>query len=249
VRNLSSFRWEWEEVGKVLTIWYYLAVHPKNFIHSKIALSSASNNTLMKKFLQVTLLVIALLAGQSAKSQSACSYTSTTSGNTATFNFLWFATTITIFDSVRFNYGDGNSQLYMMPISTTTHTYANPGWYNVCLTQYTHQLGTTTVNTCTYCDSIQISGPLNIASATSDWVQAYPNPINNQSFYIQTNSALQTNETYITDMLGRKQYFSMIEKKQHVYELNASQLTDGFYLVHVEDAANRTSTIRVQVKR
>lgn len=67
-------------------------------------------------------------------------------------NFTNTSTGGGIATSVLWNFGDGN-------ISTSTnpsHTYANAGWYNVCLTMTYTNLGTQ--NTCTYCDSVYVQG-------------------------------------------------------------------------------------------
>lgn len=93
------------------------------------------------------------------KTQAQCAYTHVELGNTTTLSYLWPIALIYTLDSVRIDFGDGNSILQVIPVpSNAQHTYANPGVYNVCLTRYLSMLGNPTPIVCTFCDSIYIGG-------------------------------------------------------------------------------------------
>lgn len=120
----------------------------------------------MKKI--VFILAIALFSfNQVVKAQ--CAYTHFEVGNTTTLSYMWPIALIYTLDSVRINFGDGNSILQTMPVpSMAQHTYANPGVYNVCLTRYLSMIGNPTPIPCTYCDSIYIGGlPTNCNASSS----------------------------------------------------------------------------------
>lgn len=70
---------------------------------------------------------------------NAINFTNTSTGGGTATSVLW-------------NFGDGNISTSTNP----THTYANAGWYSVCLTMIYTNLGTQ--NTCTYCDSVYVQG-------------------------------------------------------------------------------------------
>jgi PKD repeat protein len=111
----------------------------------------------MKKIVLILALSIGLYQATSA--QSNCAYTYTQSGNNVTFSHLWPLALIYTLDSVRFDFGDGNTLLHTLPVPTTTnHSYAAAGTYNACLTRYISQIGVPTPIACTYCDSITIAG-------------------------------------------------------------------------------------------
>jgi PKD repeat protein len=77
-------------------------------------------------------------------------YSFTTSGLTA--NFTSLATGPGTITNYAWNFGDGNQSNLQNP----AHTYANAGWYNACLTIY--GIYNNVTYTCTYCDSIYVSG-------------------------------------------------------------------------------------------
>jgi PKD repeat protein len=110
----------------------------------------------MKKF--ILILVLALSSSlYSAKAQ--CAFTHIELGNTTTISYLWPIAGIYSLDSVRINFGDGNSILQVIPVpGNAQHTYANPGTYNVCLTRYLSMIGNPTPIVCNFCDSVFIGG-------------------------------------------------------------------------------------------
>jgi PKD repeat protein len=109
----------------------------------------------MKKI--ILLLALSFTLYQANAQQSACAYTYTQSGNSVTFNHLWPLALIYTLDSVRFDFGDGNTLLHTLPVPiSTNHTYIGPGTYNACLTRYISQIGSNIPIICTYCDSITI---------------------------------------------------------------------------------------------
>ncbi len=69
-----------------------------------------------------------------------------------TSNFTSLATGPGTITNYAWNFGDGNQSNLQNP----THTYANAGWYNVCLTIY--GIYNNVTYTCTYCDSVYVSG-------------------------------------------------------------------------------------------
>ena len=76
------------------------------------------------------------------------SFIYTPSGNTVAFTNT--ATGPGVITNYAWNFGDGNQSNLPNP----THTYANSGWYNACLTIYGIDNGIT--YTCTWCDSILV---------------------------------------------------------------------------------------------
>ncbi len=113
----------------------------------------------MKKILLLLTLTSVLWVTQL---NAQCAYTYTQNGSTVTFNHLWPLALIYSLDSVRIDFGDGNSTLHVLPVPTsTTHTYTTQGTYNACLTRYLSQLGQPGVIICTYCDSITVGQTTN----------------------------------------------------------------------------------------
>ncbi|MGI9190664.1 MAG: PKD domain-containing protein [Chitinophagaceae bacterium] len=105
------------------------------------------------------LFVLFILLGFFQKANAQCAYSHVEVGNTTTLSYLWPIALIYSLDSVRIDFGDGNSILQVIPVPPTAqHTYANPGVYNVCLTRYLSMLGNPTPIPCTFCDSIYIGG-------------------------------------------------------------------------------------------
>lgn len=110
----------------------------------------------MKKSLFFVLFV---LLGFFQKANAQCAFTHVEVGNTTTLSYLWPIAFIYTLDSVRIDFGDGNSILQINPVPISAqHTYANTGVYYACLTRYLSMIGNPTPIPCTFCDSIYIGG-------------------------------------------------------------------------------------------
>jgi len=115
-------------------------------------------------------------------------------GNIVIWNTSTFITTANHVNSFMWNFGDGFTSTQAFP----THSYANPGMYNICLT--VSSLNITTQDSCvsTYCDSLGVDANGNlIYKGAAGWtlnvldpnsigieenllsgISTYPNPVN-----------------------------------------------------------------------
>ncbi|MBK7762639.1 MAG: PKD domain-containing protein [Bacteroidetes bacterium] len=122
----------------------------------------------MKKLL---LLLSLFLCIQEVKAQMNCNYFATQVGSTVTFNYPPMISII-VLDSAYWDFGDGTTLMqYAGGFTIVTHTYTAPGTYNACLTMWGHQLGSTTVLTCTGCQTFTVTGPPP-CNASFNFVQA-----------------------------------------------------------------------------
>lgn len=208
-------------------------------------LSLVLKNKSMKKLLLFMLVVLALSSNK-AEAQSACPYSYTTVGSTATFSYMWALATIYVVDSVHFDYGDGNNTMYYPPTSSNTHTYTSAGWYNVCLTRYLSQLGTSQAIICTYCDSIFVSGPTAINSVESQGLELWPNPSTGNSVTVQLPHN-QFTEFVLYDIFGRKVETRLLASQPYQIQLSVAALAEGIYTLEAIGKNKEKSTIRFQV--
>ena len=124
----------------------------------------------MKK---IILLLITFFALQKANAQIPCGFTFVTNGPSVivTPNIVVMPLIYTL-DSVRYDFGDGNSVLQIAPgiTSNVLHTYAANGVYNVCYTSYISQIGVNVAIPCTFCDSVTIGTLSNCMASLSTTV-------------------------------------------------------------------------------
>ncbi|MBP6455145.1 MAG: PKD domain-containing protein [Chitinophagaceae bacterium] len=124
----------------------------------------------MKKFF---LLMITFFALQKANAQIPCGFTFVTNGPSVivTPNNVAMPLIYTL-DSVRYDFGDGNSVLQIPPgiTSNILHTYAANGVYYVCFTRYISQIGVNVAIPCTSCDTVVIGALSNCMASLSSTV-------------------------------------------------------------------------------
>ena len=121
---------------------------------------------MIKKLLLLSFIFITSFA---IKSNAQCAVTKSLNGSTVSFNMMWALAGIYSLDSVRVNWGDATTNLYVFPgSSSATHTYPGPGSYQFCLTRYISSLGNPGVAIpCTYCDSVIIAGSVNVCGLSA----------------------------------------------------------------------------------
>ena len=166
-------------------------------------------------------------------------YLTTTFNSSYPINAIW-------------NWGDGTSG------GASSHTYASPGWYNICVTAffacgdssyfcqtdslYRSSSSMVTVNVINTANTIlQNTGDMNA-------VKAFPNPFAD-NLTINLNSASNTTLTYsITDMYGSvitKEKVA-VEKGENKFTLNTSDFGSGMYFVNVQDNnSKKMHTIKI----
>ncbi len=165
----------------------------------------------MKKLLLLLFLTLSLIE---VNAQMSCNFTYTTSGNTANFTHSWpMIGTMTI-DSLHFSYGDGTNAVISPYTPTSSHTYANPGFYFTCMVAFMSNINQPGVISCTYCDSVVIGGTSSCsvsvnANASGSTVNAVANAIGGVAPYIYSytlNPGNITNNTGIFPGLATGAY-------------------------------------------
>ncbi len=135
---------------------------------------------------------------------------------TTTVSFTY--TGSTGFDSLRWDFGDGNTSTTTNPI----HTYAATGVHHVCLTVYT---SCGVVRSCE-----DIGATTGIGYATMPAVLIYPNPATD-GFFIE--NALPECSVKLFDMLGRQVYSGIITGSKQLISLNS--FVSGVYMLQLID--------------
>lgn len=152
------------------------------------------------------------------------SFNTVQTGNIATFNAIVPAgyTISTYF----WTFGDGGNSNVASPV----HTYANNGWYNVCMVIS----GTTNLNTpfqCSVCDSIYVSasGVHDIENGNS--FNVYPNPSNH---YIEIPLFGKNNyQLKLIDVAGKIIREIKLDGSDEKYILNTENLSKGMYFIQL----------------
>jgi len=135
------------------------------------------------------------------------------------------------YDSLKWTFGDAQ-QTYTTGI-TTSHTYAVPGTYNVCVTAYT------TCDSNTYCHTVQVAvGVANIAGMEN--IIIYPNPSSEE---LHIDNAAQGTKVRLFNVMGQMVYEGMIQGKNDA--INISALKQGTYLITLTDNEGHTGTSKL----
>ena len=124
------------------------------------------------------------------------------------------------------DFGDGFTSTLQNP----THTYAQTGWYYICLTVFS------LTDTCTYCDSLYVLKLAGIEELLLNGaINYFPNPSSGQTTiaYTLNESANVTVEIY--DMIGNKVEIVVNKTEQnagnHEIKWNAEGKAEGIYFV------------------
>ncbi len=150
-------------------------------------------------------------------------FTTSQAGNIATFTSV-IPAGFTV-STYQWTFGDGGTSA----IANPTHTYANNGWYNVCLaiTGYVNNAFTQ----CYLCDSIYVS-----ASGVDDFSQnnsfsVFPNPSNH---YIEI-PLFDKNKTVLQlyDVAGKLIKEMNITNNSDKYIMNTESLSKGMYYIQL----------------
>ncbi|MBS1583990.1 MAG: T9SS type A sorting domain-containing protein [Bacteroidetes bacterium] len=135
------------------------------------------------------------------------------------------------YDSLKWTFGDAQ-QTYTTG-TTTSHTYAVPGTYNVCVTAYT------TCDSNTYCHTVQVAvGVSNIAGM--EHIIIYPNPSSDE---LHIDNAAQGTKVRLFNVMGQMVYEGMIQGKNEA--INISALKQGTYLITLTDSKGHTGTSKL----
>jgi len=146
----------------------------------------------------------------------------------------------------KWSFGDGT---YDSTTTTPTHIYATPGTYEVCLTVYDVISGTEN----TICESVTVGGPnyFNSLFTGQDIIlQCYPNPAD-ERYYILFDLPSEAYVAINVYTVSGKKLQSAINKKldqgRHVYELDASDLANGLYIIKLySDIRTATQIMSIQ---
>lgn len=159
------------------------------------------------------------------------------------------------------DFGDGSAPLLGLNV---THTYANNGFYNVCLTVSSNNAGVLCTNT--YCDTLSVdaagiirsgftvttgSTALSIKEAkTINSVNVYPNPA--QEMVTVDFESINSTEVLVKIMDAKGAQIQMIERSifsgTNKIELNTSGLKEGIYVIQLIDGESFV-TKRLQIVR
>ena len=132
------------------------------------------------------------------------------------------------FYSWYWDFGDGNTSTQQNP----THTYAQTGWYQICLTVFSQ------TNTCTNCDSIYV---LNL-SGIEEWLSSgavnyFPNPTNGMTTIAYTLNGGAAVSIEVYDLVGNKVETILDQTRQeagsHTLNWNAGEQAEGIYLLRI----------------
>ncbi|MBS1528665.1 MAG: T9SS type A sorting domain-containing protein [Bacteroidetes bacterium] len=133
-------------------------------------------------------------------------------------------------DSVRWNFGDGNSSTILNP----THSYTDTGIIKVCLTVYGCDSGT-------YCKYITTLPPLHVSNlAAFPNISVYPNPMSNALFITGITKRTQIK---LYDILGQQVYSGVANNNQKV--INAQELTVGTYILQLTNPQGQRMSMNV----
>ena len=155
----------------------------------------------------------------------------------------FFANPFTFNNNVTYtwNFGDTNTGTGQ----NTTHTYAQPGSYYVCVNMIDQ------FNNCneTYCDTVVVTanGIEEYASAIN--LNSYPNPFSTSTFIEFTLTNSTDVEIAVFDLLGNKVDVISGGKQsagQHRVEWNAEGLSKGAYLLKVTSSAGTAGRLLIK---
>jgi PKD repeat protein len=158
--------------------------------------------------------------------------------------------------SVTWYWGDGSSSTGLSP----THTYAAPGWYNICI-RATFACGDSSYycqNDSVYRSSssmvnmvvINTTGTTGIKTITNtlNAVNIYPNPFSD-NLTIGLNSVTGSAVTYaISDLYGNVLATEKVSlsRGENKINLNTGNISSGVYFITIIDMSNKTTkTIKV----
>lgn len=168
---------------------------------------------------------------------------------------LWYAYTYSMngnsLANATWNWGDGTTSSGLTP----SHTYANPGWYTICVTGYlscgdsTYYCFTDSLYRTNQMISVQvINGTNGISSNTKTMtsLNAYPNPFADNLTIKVTSYENKNIVCAMYDMMGNLVLKEevMMKRGDNEVKLNTSSLNHGVYFVNV-GGNGKTSTIKV----
>jgi len=171
-----------------------------------------------------------------AQTNCPVSFTNAGFGNFQTFT----ATPFSIFSTYSWDYGDGSPN---GSNAISTHTYAQPGTYTVCVTMTTSQNCTST-----FCDTVIIA-PNSIADHGSPLLDlgSSPNPFLENVTITYALSASSRVQLTLSDLSGRR-IALIAEERQPAglqrLEWNAAALAPGVYLLRLQTEVG-AATIRL----
>lgn len=126
------------------------------------------------------------------------------------------------------------------------HTYADTGWYHVCLTQsYSNAIYT-------QCENVyaKILNTTNVFETTTvNDINAYPNPSSDGVFYIESAGFNNTKaEVEVFNEIGTKVWARQMTTKGSVLEINLNLISNGLYIIRIT-ADRKLSMKRVHIMK
>ena len=125
-----------------------------------------------------------------------------------------------------------------------SHTYANQGFYNICLTVTDSNCTSTfcnnfnlmrSTNTMVYVNVIPQNFTTGGASLKKDsWVSIYPNP--NDGKFVLTELGIRNYELGIYDLTGREVYHQLIGDSEQI-NIDVSDLNEGVYFYQIRNSS------------
>lgn len=150
---------------------------------------------------------------------------------TQTRGFEYTGTTV-LYDSVRWNFGDGDTSHALNPI----HTYTANGTYHACVTVYT-DCGSDSA-----CKDIVITHVEAPMVLSREELKIWPNPVNG----LMTIEGAQFSKLTVTDVVGKIVYTKYISSDKE--NIHMEFLPNGVYVVQVVDAVSGERGVKKIVK-
>ena len=151
-----------------------------------------------------------------------------TDTGTHTVSFTYTGTTTSL-DSVKWNFGDGDTSTLIDP----THTYNESGTYTVCVTVYTY------CGNDTACDTVVVSTVASPQPSPGERVSVYPNPTTSE-VNIQNSQGYRLS---IFNMLGQMVFEDVVTNNKQTE--NISHLADGVYTIQLVNSNGETKNMRL----
>jgi len=176
------------------------------------------------------------------------------SSQTATWNAYVIATNYNSLLNAVWSWGDGTTSTGIYP----THTYANAGWYTICMTAY-WACGDTT----TYCTTdsiykaagamvtinvINTQNGINTNTQNMTALNAYPNPFTDDLTVNFTSYENKTITYTLFDMMGNQVAKENVSahKGDNEFKINTDGISKGVYFINLSgNEGKKTSTIKV----
>lgn len=153
-------------------------------------------------------------------------------GNTASFNAV--VPGGYVINTYNWTFGDGGTSVAANP----SHTYANNGYYNVCMV--ISGMANNTPFQCSVCDSIQVFASGINETVSNTTLQVFPNPtFNSLTIKMPAKSDYRLK---VYDVAGKLLTETVITDSPENYILNTAGLSKGLYFIQLISDGKRYQT-------